>query len=262
MASFVPAPLPRHHSKTATKATVSGQRALSKLDEQLRCAVCFDRYTDPRILPCHHIFCKKCIDQFPSYSRQQFTTCFVRFCPTCRKQFQLGVQGAASSLPVAFPISNLLEIEDDLKIENHEFQVCQAIDKYGQAHRRPKDMYCDTCEKYVCLKCTLESHHSHQCDRAEFLFTQHKQQIEASLEPMKKKMDKLKQTLTRFDTREKELKAQEKALQEEISKAHQLLMNQLGTKGAYASGDVMHSMHSCSDKIHTHKYVIHRVKLK
>ena len=88
-------------------------------------------------------------------------------------------------------------------------------------------MYCDTCDEYVCLKCSLKSHHRHQCDRAEFLFTQHKQQIEASLEPMKKKIDELEETLTRFDTREKELNAQEKTVQEEISKAYQELMNQL-----------------------------------
>ena len=204
-------------------ATVSGKDAA--LNELLACAVCLNRYTDPRTLPCHHSFCKDCIDglQLAAATNVKYSL----YCPTCRNPFQLRGGHGACSLPVAIDINNLLEItlkkdEIETRSSNGEpgFQVCQI-------HGRPKDMYCDTCEEYVCLKCSLKYHHRHQCDRAEFLFTQHKQQIEASLEPMKNKIDELEQTLTQFDTREKELKAQENTVQEEIIKANQLLMNQL-----------------------------------
>ena len=224
MANFVPTRLRstrQDHStgRTATKATLPGRKALYKLYEQLRCAICLERYTDPRMLPCHHIFCKKCIDQCGSEYNY-----FVRFCPTCRNQFKVGIHGA-SSLPVAFTVSALLEIEDDLlKTEYHEFQDCQVVNKYGQGHHRPKDMYC---EKYVCCKCALETHHTHQCDKADFLFAKHRKQVEESLEPMKKKIEELEHTLIHFDTREKELRAQEKSLQKEVNKAYRELVNRL-----------------------------------
>ena len=38
--------------------------ALSKLDSQLTCTICLERYTDPRTLPCAHSYCMECISHF------------------------------------------------------------------------------------------------------------------------------------------------------------------------------------------------------
>ena len=38
--------------------------ALSKLDSQLTCTICLERYTDPRTLPCAHRYCMECISHF------------------------------------------------------------------------------------------------------------------------------------------------------------------------------------------------------
>ena len=32
-----------------------------QFDDQLKCSVCLDQYTNPKTLPCHHSFCFKCI---------------------------------------------------------------------------------------------------------------------------------------------------------------------------------------------------------
>ena len=43
-----------------------GQVSLSsfkqELDDQLTCSVCLEQYTNPKILPCGHSFCLKCIE--------------------------------------------------------------------------------------------------------------------------------------------------------------------------------------------------------
>ncbi len=31
------------------------EKAIKKLDEQLNCSICFDTYTDPKLLQCFHI---------------------------------------------------------------------------------------------------------------------------------------------------------------------------------------------------------------
>ena len=37
-----------------------------QFDDQLTCNVCLDQYTDPKVLPCHHSFCLKCIQLTPT----------------------------------------------------------------------------------------------------------------------------------------------------------------------------------------------------
>ena len=195
----------------------STKEALSKkLDSQLTCAVCLERYTDPRTLPCAHSYCKDCINRLPvelDNGRQ------VVKCPSCRQPTHLGDKGA-SSFPVAFLINNLLEMDELLEKPVDSVPMCQA-------HNDKQDIYCDTCEEHICFKCSTEYHRDHQCDRAERLFTRHKQQIEACLQPMREQIVELEQTLARFDTREREIREQGEAVQREIDQTYQQTINRL-----------------------------------
>ena len=83
------------------------ERAKQKLeDELLTCSVCLDRYTDPRILPCHHSFCKDCIVRLPrvlSNGRHHIK------CPLCKLSIPVSDDGA---FPAAFQINSLMEITE------------------------------------------------------------------------------------------------------------------------------------------------------
>ena len=92
---------------------------------------------------------------------------------------------------------------------------------------RPKDLYCESCETHICFKCSTDSHRNHNCDRSEYLFTKHKQQIETSLRSVKQQIDEEEQTLAHYDTREKEMRDQEEVVQMEIDAAYQQLIDQL-----------------------------------
>lgn len=39
-----------------------------KMESQLLCCVCLEVYIEPKILPCYHSFCLKCIEQLPRHS--------------------------------------------------------------------------------------------------------------------------------------------------------------------------------------------------
>ena len=195
------------------------KEALSKLDSQLTCAVCLDRYTDPRTLPCAHSYCKDCINRLPvklGNGRQ------VVRCPSCRQATQLGEKGAAA-FPTAFIINNLLEIQETLKTTSGGQQVPLC-----QAHKStPMEFYCETCEKHICFKCSTESHHDHQCGRAEDLFPKHKQQIKATLLSLQKQIDMVDGTIGCFEMREREIRDQGEAVQERIDDTYQQLINRL-----------------------------------
>lgn len=36
---------------------------MESLKDEITCAICFEVYTDPILLPCQHVFCKLCIDR-------------------------------------------------------------------------------------------------------------------------------------------------------------------------------------------------------
>ena len=200
----------------------------AKLESQFTCAICLDRYNDPRMLPCAHSYCKDCIDRLPVELENER---HVVKCPVCRKPTLLEDEGA-SALPIAFYIKNIMEIHSDgLQKADAKTDLpptTAAGEQLCHAHEyKPMDLYCETCEEHICFKCSTESHRDHQCDRAEDLYTKYKQQIEACLKPVKEQIDNVKQTLGRFDMREREIREQGEAVQREIDYMYHQLMVEL-----------------------------------
>jgi len=56
-----------------------------KLDDVTECSICTEVYTDPRVLPCGHVFCFKCIEAWSNQKLQQRNLA----CPLCRTEFSL-----------------------------------------------------------------------------------------------------------------------------------------------------------------------------
>ena len=149
------------------------KEALSKLQSQLTCAICLDRYKDPRALPCTHSYCKDCISRFP-VERPRERQRVVK-CPVCQQPAQLGENGS-SGLPIAFHINNLLEIDELLK----------KVPTHGNVD-------------------------------------EHKQQTR----PAKNRIDEVEQALALFDSREREMRKVEEAVQKDIDNGYQTLMSKL-----------------------------------
>lgn len=136
---------------------------------------------------------------------------------SCRKSTRFD-DGEASALPTAFHINNLLEIDALLvksNVQGDEVPLCDT-------HNRPKYLYCETCETHVC---STGSHCGHRCDRSEYLFTKHKDEIQASLQSMKQRIDKIEEILACYDVREKETRDQEEVVQKEIDAANLRLID-------------------------------------
>ena len=65
--------------------------------ESPSCSVCLSRYDDPRVLPCLHTCCRRCLDAHVS-ARSRFP------CPACREDAYLneGIPLAKHGFPIAF----------------------------------------------------------------------------------------------------------------------------------------------------------------
>ena len=187
------------------------KEAISKFHAQLNCAICLERYTDPRMLPCQHTYCKDCIFHLPVELENGI---HIVKCPSCRESIQLGDQGA-SDLPAAFQINQFLEIDELLR--KNVPQVCSE-------HNKLKELYCETCEELICIKCGFNNHRTldHQYNLADELFEKHKEEIKGCLRSVDVRIDEVEQTLTAYDRREREIQDQCEAVKEEIDKAIEL----------------------------------------
>lgn len=61
------------------KSDKTTQQLLSHLSEELKCPLCLELFSDPRLLLCSHTFCSSCLDELMKRAKYNIITC-----PLCR----------------------------------------------------------------------------------------------------------------------------------------------------------------------------------
>ena len=117
---------------------------LKKLEEQLTCAICYQLYTNPKILPCFHSFCQQCLEGLP---RDPQGENYIS-CPTCHHSTLLPQPTGVSDFPGAFHINNLKEIYNLMtKVSEHQEVTCDNCTTTNATG------YCKECAKFLCQEC-------------------------------------------------------------------------------------------------------------
>ncbi len=86
------------------------KEALKKVEDRLDCAICLQPYTDPKLLPCFHVFCKHCLERIVVQDQDGSKIT----CPKCRRPAPLPLKGV-TALQSAFYINHLIDIRDTLE---------------------------------------------------------------------------------------------------------------------------------------------------
>ena len=181
---------------------------LLKLEEQLKCSVCLDLYTNPKILPCHHSFCQECLERLPRNRIERSISSL--FCPACRKKTDLP-RGGVGGFPVAFHLNALKEITQNLKKKIADLKQVSCND-----HNKPLEAYCDTCETVICFYCTFRTHKDHKYDLICDCYPKHCQMLRDSLKPVKGKKEALKKVLSDLAEKKDEIMERGEGVLEEI----------------------------------------------
>lgn len=118
------------------------------MDDRFLCALCLDRFTDPRILPCAHTFCRDCLESYLTKKVGSTRPKTKYDCPLCRETNILPPGGVGG-------VKKNFYLEEMVK------------PGYPSCEVHPKEdlrFYCNVCKKAVCRDCKIVSHEGHETD--------------------------------------------------------------------------------------------------
>ncbi|XP_076857560.1 tripartite motif-containing 13 [Brachyhypopomus gauderio] len=118
------------------------------LEEDLTCPICCCLFEDPRVLPCSHSFCRKCLEGILDGSRSPAWRPPFK-CPTCRKET---VHNGIASLQVNYSLRGIVEKYNRIRVLPR-MSLCR--DHSGQ----PLNIFCATDLKLICGFCATTGDH-------------------------------------------------------------------------------------------------------
>ena len=116
---------------------------MHNLKEEVTCSVCMQLYTDPKQLPCLHIFCLQCLNNVARTSTRNGR---IR-CPLCQAEVAVPDCGTMESLPDCFYVKNLLDILAIKQCNTSKVTCGNCGEKSEQVS------YCFHCGEFWCKIC-------------------------------------------------------------------------------------------------------------
>jgi hypothetical protein len=115
--------------------------------DKFQCAICQEKFKEPRMLQCGHTFCTACIVQLIESEQNQ--------CKLCKQSF--GTRNAT-----AFPRN--LELEQAAAEEPAAKLKAAATTKRCRQHQSQEvTHYCEACKEDICKDCAESTHKGHDC---------------------------------------------------------------------------------------------------
>ncbi|KAI1885379.1 hypothetical protein AGOR_G00219530 [Albula goreensis] len=121
------------------------------LEEDLTCPICCCLFEDPRVLPCSHSFCRKCLEGILDGTRSQSWRPSFK-CPTCRKETP---HTGTHSLQVNYSLRGIVE-------KYNRIRIMSTVSLCSQHSGQPLNIFCATDLKLICGFCaTTGGHQGH-----------------------------------------------------------------------------------------------------
>ncbi|KAJ8412512.1 hypothetical protein AAFF_G00128480 [Aldrovandia affinis] len=179
----------------AKRETGSTSPVVRQIDKQfLVCSICLDHYHNPKVLPCLHTFCERCLQNYiPPQS-------LTLSCPVCRQTSILPEKGVAA-LQNNFFITNLMEVlQRDPECSRPE--ACSVLESVSAAaagkplccpnhEGKVMEFYCESCETAMCLECTEGEHREHVTVPLRDVLEQHKAALKNQLDAIRNRLPQL-----------------------------------------------------------------------
>ncbi|XP_026059583.1 tripartite motif-containing protein 2 isoform X2 [Carassius auratus] len=216
----------------ATEASTLPSPVVRQIDKQfLICSICLDRYNNPKVLPCLHTFCEKCLQNYiPAHS-------LTLSCPVCRQTSILPEEGVAA-LQSNFFITNLMEVLKRSPDTNLSEDCSDAINGVatGQPLSCPNhggnvmEFYCPPCETAMCEECTCGEHAEHATVPLKDVLEQHKASLQEQLDAVKNRLPEIDSALEVLSDILQQLSNQKSSIEEVIHATFEELQKTLNVR--------------------------------
>ena len=184
-------------------------QVLEVLNEQLKCTICLDTYSDPKVLHCLHAYCRPCL--VPLVAREEQGPLGIT-CPTCRQVTPIPERGVAD-LPSALHIKPLLDIQESVSISTRK-----SIGFCCSHAEEEVKLYCEKCSELICFKCAIRGggHQNHRYKDLNKVFGKCEKEILSSLDPVKEQVSIMKKALEQLKKCSVEISDQREVIERNI----------------------------------------------
>lgn len=147
--------------------------ASAGIEEDVKCSICLNIYTDPVTLKCGHNFCQECIQTSLDIKERN---CFNYSCPQCRKRFR--------RRPTLKKNTDLSKIAEKVKSSaGQENTKC--------SEHSIMEYYCTEDSTCICVLCWLDGEHQgHEVEILEKVFEKKKDTLRNSLQILRAEREK------------------------------------------------------------------------
>ena len=114
-------------------------KTADEIEKEITCAICHDRYQDPKILPCLHYFCADCLQRLARVGQPVP-------CPECRREATFD---DVRALLTPFFVNRMIGLQERVeKAEGRAEALCELCKSRGKA-----EAFCRQCALFVCGRC-------------------------------------------------------------------------------------------------------------
>src|SRR5271163_4424730 len=121
---------------------------LEQISDITECPICMETLTEPKVLPCVHTFCLKCLLKYGEHDKPGDQVA----CLLCRTNFVIP-PGGFTDLPKNFFVNKLLLVNQlsgasgTLQVQKCDICMEDEIDVNASG-------YCIECDQHLCEKCS------------------------------------------------------------------------------------------------------------
>ena len=120
---------------------------VNEVKDITECSICTEMFNNPKMLPCFHTFCLKCIEQYCKDKKEGDTMP----CPMCRKEF-IVPSGGMSKLSANFFIERLIAVQS-VSTSSSDVVNCDVC-LNGKQCEVEASSFCMECQENMCEPCS------------------------------------------------------------------------------------------------------------